>query len=54
MFGWAHKKTNNKGDCPLSIMYPSLVSSECLEQNWEEYMEEAFSFCPKDFSIFFR
>jgi hypothetical protein len=54
MFGWTYKKTNNKGDCPLSIMYPSLLSSECLNQNWEEYMEEAFSFCPKDLSIFFQ
>lgn len=54
MFGWAHKESKNKGNCPTSIMYPTLISTECLEQNWEEYMEEAFSFCPKDFSIFFR
>lgn len=51
MFGWEYKESKNKGNCPTSIMYPSLASSECLESNWEEYMEEAFSFCPKDLSV---
>lgn len=48
MIGISNEK--NRGNCPISLMNPTVIDKKCLQENWEEYIAELASFCPADLS----
>ena len=37
-----HDATMSKDNCPKSIMYPEIISPQCLEEYWYDYLIELF------------
>lgn len=45
MIFWFRKPGYYPDDCPVSIMYPSLVPDQCIKQHEKDYIDEMFERC---------